>query len=177
MKEFRQVILAPVLVVGLAALLLHGLDMLPAYLPGSAPVVKEYGTLEEAASELGFNIVVPVYFPSYLAWPPAKVQVQLQPFPMVRMTFLSSNQNTEILLIYQMVSDSRGLPTPLPWIETVYQQIPVTINDSQGELIVGKRANGDVVNATHWTVEGRHFLLVTTQPVQELLTLSRSMYP
>ena len=132
MKEFRQVVLAPVLVVGMAALLLYGLDMLPAYLPGFAPAVTEYNSVEEASSQLGFNIVVPVYFPSYLAWPPEKILGQLKPFPLVQMSFLSSDHHDEILLIYQSVSESRDLPAPLPWIETVSQQIPVTINNIQG---------------------------------------------
>ena len=176
MKEFRQVILAPVLAVGLAALALYLLGMVPAYLPGSTGAVKEYDSIEEAASELGFDIVVPIYFPNYLAWPPDKIRGQLKPFPMVQMTFLASDRHTEILLIYQMVSESQDLPEPLPWIKTIVQKIAVNINNSQGELIVGKRANGDVVNGVHWRVNGRHFLVVTTQSVQELLALARSMY-
>ena len=177
MKESRQIILAPVLVIGGAALTLYLLGTLPAYLPGASSAVKEYDNIEAAASELGFNIVVPVYFPSYLAWPPDKIQGQLKPFPMVQTHFLSSDQHNEILLIYQMVSDSQDLPVPLPWIESISQKIPVTVNGSGGELIVGKRANGDAVNGVHWRVNGQHFLVVPTQPVQELLALARSMYP
>ena len=165
------------LVVGGAALTLYLLGMLPAYLPGSTSAVKEYDSIEEAASELGFDIVVPVYFPSYLAWPPDKIRGQSKPFPMIQMSFLDSDRHTEVLLIYQMVSDSQDLPGPLPWIETIDQKILVTINGSSGELIVGKRANGDIVNGVHWRINGQHFLLVTTQPVKELLALARSMYP
>lgn len=177
MKEFRQVIAAPVLVVGMAALILHVLGLLPAYMPGSAPAVKEYDSIEEAASELGFDIVVPVYFPSYLSWPPAKIQGQLHPFPMVEMSFLTSDRHSLILLITQIISDSPDLPIELPWIETIYQEMPITINDSRGELIVGRKADGDVVNGAHWKVNSQHFLIVTTQPVQELLALARSIYP
>ena len=176
MKEFKQIILAPVLVVSGAALTLYLLGTLPAYLPGASSAVKEYDNIEAAASELGFDIVVPVYFPSYLAWPPDKIQGQLKPFPMVQMSFLASDRHTEILLIYQMISDSQGLPVPLPWIETIFQKIPITINGSSGELLVGKRGNGDIVNGAHWKVNGQHFLVATTQPVQELLALARSMY-
>ncbi len=174
-KESRQIILAPVLVVSVAALTLYLLGTLPSHLPGPAGALKEYDSIEAAASELGFDIVVPVYFPSYLAWPPDKIRGQLKPFPMVQMSFLSADRHTEILLTYQIVSDNPDLPVALPWIETIDQKTPVTISGSNGELIVGKRANGDVVNAAHWTVSGRHFLVVTTQTVKELLTLARSM--
>ena len=176
MKEFRQVVLTPVLAVGLAALALYLLGMVPAYLPGSPGEVKEYDSLEEASSELGFDIIVPVYFPNYLAWPPHTIRGQSKPLPMAQMTFLASDRRTEILLIYEMVSDSQDFPESLPWIKTVDQKITVAINNNQGELIVGKRANGDAVNGVHWRVDGRHFLVVTTQSVQELLALCRSMY-
>ena len=176
MKEFRQVVLAPVVAVGLAALILYLLGIVPAYLPGSAGEVREYDSIEEAGSELGFDVIVPVYFPSYLSWPPDEILGQSKPFPRVEMTFLASDRHTEILLIYQMVSDGRDFPEPLPWIKTLGQKIPVAINNSQGELMVGKRANGDTVNGVRWRVNGRHFLVVTTQPVQELLALARSMY-
>lgn len=177
MKEFRQVVLAPVLVVSIAALLLFVLGRVPAYLPGAEPAVREYNSIEEAASELGFDIVVPVYFPSYLTWPADKIQGQTKPFPMVQMSFLASDRHTEILLISQMVSTSPDLPVPLPWIETISQKTTTTINDSQGELIVGRRADGYQISEVHWKVNDRHFLVATTQPVKELLTLARSMYP
>lgn len=174
MKEFRQIVLAPALAVGLAALALYALGTVPAHItpaPG-----KEYNNIEAAAADLGFDIVVPVYFPNYLAWPPDKIIGQKKPFPMVQMSFLASDRHTEILLTYQIVSDSQDSPLQIPWIDKIAQQMPVTINDSQGELTIGKKTNGDEVNAVQWKVNGQHFLVVTTQSVKELLILARSMY-
>jgi len=174
MKEFRQIVLAPVVSVALAALVLYALGTVPDRLtpaPG-----KEYKSIEAATADMGFDIVVPVYFPNYLAWPPDKILGQTKPFPTVQMSFLASDRQTEILLTYQIISDSPDLPYSIPWIDIIEQQIPAAINDKEGQLIIGKRANGEEINAVHWKIDGQHFLLVTTQPVKELLKLARSMY-
>ena len=167
--------LAP-LVVGIVALALFLVGMVPAHLQGPAGI-REYDSLEQAELELGFDIVVPAYFPSYLSWPPASIQGQLEPVPMVRMLFLSSKQHAETLLIYQIVSDSKDMPVALPWIETVQQEMPVTMSGNDGMLIVGRGADGRLINGVHWLTDGFQFVVVTTHPVQELLTLARSMHP
>ena len=176
-KEVPGLILVPMVVVGMVALALYLLGMVPAYLQSPVGGVKEYDSIEEAESELGFEIVVPAYFPSYLSWPSAKIQGQLEPVPMVQMLFLSSDQRTETLLIYQIVSDSRDLPITLPWIETIRQEMPIIVSGNEGKLIVGRGADDHVVNGVHWMIDGQYFVVVTTQPLQELLTLARSMYP
>jgi hypothetical protein len=176
-KKVPGIILVPVVVVGMMALALYLLGMVPAYLQSPAGGVKEYDSIEEAAWELGFEIVVPAYFPGYLSWPSAKIQGQLEPVPMTQILFLSSDQRTEALLIYQIVSDSQDLPVALPWIEIIWQEMPITISGNEAKLVVGARADGHLVNGVHWRDDGLHFVVVTTQPVQELLALARSMYP
>ena len=176
MREFRQVVMTPLLVVGLAALLLYGLGKLPAYLPGSAPAVKEYASIEEAATELGFDIAIPVYFPNYLSWPPETIKGQKKPFPKVEIVFLSADRKTEILAIYEWLSDSPEALSAL-WLENSSARMPINLNQNQGELIIGKTADGFTSNGAHWMVNGQHFLVVTTKPVQELLAIARSISP
>lgn len=167
--------LAPI-VVGAAALGLYLLGSVPAHLQG-APGVTEFRTVERAELELGFQIAVPTYFPSYLSWPPAKIEGQLEPLPQVQLLFLASDQQTEALLIVEIVSGSEDLPVPVPWVETIADRTPVSINGYQGELMIGRRADGRLVNSVHWLADGRHFIVVTTHPVRELLTLAGSMRP
>ncbi len=176
-KEVPGLILVPVVVVGMVALALYLLGMVPAYLQSPVGGVKEYDSIEEAESELGFEIVVPAYFPSYLSWPPARILGKLEPIPMTQVLFLDSDRHTSALLIYQIISDREDLPIDLPWIETVLQEMPVTINGNDGELIMGRGTDGQLVNGVHWIEDGVHFVAVTTHPVQELLTLARSMHP
>ncbi|MFC1987563.1 hypothetical protein ACFLVH_03350 [Chloroflexota bacterium] len=173
LKEVPRLMLAPI-VVGMVALLLYLSGMVPAYLQGVTGI-KAYNSIEAAESELGFEILVPAYFPSYLAWPPAEIRGQLEPFPMVQMLFLSYDQHTETLLIYQMASSQKELPVALPWFKAVLQETPVDINGSKGKLVVGERADGQQVNGVYWVADDFHFIVVMAQPVRELLTLASSM--
>jgi len=177
LREIPKLILAPLLIVGLIALALYLLGIVPGYLQSPVGGVEEYDSIEEAESELGLEILIPAYFPSYLSWPPAKIQGQLEPIPMTQVLFLDSDRHTSALLIYQIISDREDLPIDLPWIETVLQEMPVTINGNDGELIMGRGTDGQLVNGVHWIEDGVHFVAVTTHPVQELLTLARSMHP
>ncbi len=165
-----------VLVVSVAALVLYLGGRVPAHLQSQIGVT-EFNNVEEAEAVLDFDIAVPSYFPSYLSWPPVSIQGQLEPFPMTRLLFLAYDQGSEVLLIYQIVSSGEDLPIALPWIETVLEDMPTTIGDSEGKLIIGERANGQPVNGVHWQTAGLHFIVVTTQPVQELLALANSMHP
>ena len=175
LREIPRLILAPA-VVGVVALALYLLGTVPASLQSPAGL-KEYNSLEEARSELGFEIAIPAYFPSYLLWPPENIQGQLEPIPMTQVLFLTSDQHTRALLIYQIVSDSEELPAAFPWIETVLQEMPVSINGNVGDLITGRGADDQLMNGVHWIVDGVHFVIVTTYPVQELLTIANSMHP
>jgi hypothetical protein len=174
LKETPGLMLAPV-VVGVMALGLYLLGMVPASVQGpTGPQV--YSSIEEAESALGFDISVPAYFPSYLAWPPAKITGQLEPFPMVQMLFLDSGRSHEVMLIYQIVSDREDLPVALPWLKTISQEMPVDINGNIGELVVGERADNQGINGVYWKTGDFHFVVVMTQPARELLTLARSIH-
>ena len=79
--------LAPVLVMAVVALALYLLRLAPGHMQCPEAGVREYNSIEEAESELGFDIAVPAYFPSYFSWPPAGIYVQREPAPMVHRCF------------------------------------------------------------------------------------------
>lgn len=175
LKEIPRLMLAPV-VIGVVALALYLLGMVPAHLQTPTGFI-EYDSIEAAESALGFEISVPAYFPSYLAWPPVIIRGQKEPFPMVEMLFLSNERRTESLSIDQIISDSRDLPVALPWMKAVLQEMPVDINGNEGKLVVGERTDGQRVNGVYWRNDDFYFVVVMMQPVRELLTLARSMHP
>jgi len=162
-------------VVGMMTLVLHYTGRVPSFI--SSPALKEYTSLEAAEAELGFKITLPTYFPSYLGWPPSGIRGQLKPVPLVHLIFLSSDQSTEALLLTQIASDRKDLTQGLPWMRTILEKRPVNISGSQGELVVGRRDDGELVNGVYWTTEGRYFAVVMSQPVREVLILARSMHP
>jgi hypothetical protein len=177
LKGAPTVVLVPVAVVGTAALALFLLGVVPGYVQGPSEGISEYDSMEEAESRLGFDIVVPSYFPDYLAWPPAEVRGQLQPIPMAQTLFLSSDDRAEVLLISQILSSGEDLPIAWPWVESIQWELPATIGDHEGTMIVGRNEYGRELNGVHWRAEDFHFVLVTVYRVQELMTLARSMHP
>lgn len=177
LKDAPGMVLAPALVVGAVAVALYFLGLMPGLLQGSTGAVREYATIEEAEARVGFCIAVPAYFPSYFSWPPAKILGQREPVPMSQMLFLSSDGRTEALSISQALYPGDDLRLSSPWGEEVEQEMPIVIGDSQGTLTVGRRADGRLINGARWRAKGFHFLVVTIQPVQELLTLARSVHP
>jgi hypothetical protein len=177
LKRAPGMILVPVLVVGTLALALYLLGIVPGHLQSTPGEVEEYDNLEEAESDLGFGIVVPSYFPSYLSWPPVNIQGQLEPVPMAKMLFLSSDHLTEALLICQVVSASEDLPIALPWIKAALSEAPVLISGNAGTLITGRRADGALINGVYWRADGMHFIVMTIHPAKELMILATSMHP
>ncbi|MFH1169680.1 MAG: hypothetical protein V1691_03185 [Chloroflexota bacterium] len=173
LREAREILLLP-LVVGVMALCLYLLGMVPAQLQSQVVGVRQYSSLEAAQSDLGFAIAMPAYFPSYLSWPPASIRGEFEPVLSVQTTFLSP-EHAPVLVVSQTVSDSQEAPTSLPWMLTAQGELPVDIGGSQGVLAVGRGADGQVLNGVCWQADGFQFAIVTTEPVQELLLLARSM--
>lgn len=176
-KGFSWTILAPLLMVSTVALALYILGTIPGHIASSERGIKEYNSVEDAESKLGFDIAIPAYFPNYLSWPPASIRGQVEPVLMSQMIFFSSDHHTEDLVITQVISTGEDLPVSLPWIDSILQKTPITINGKPGELIIGKRSDGVTVNGVYWRADGIYYAVITTHPVEEATTLAQSMHP
>lgn len=177
LKDTPSLILVPVLVVGISTLVLFLLGIIPGYIQIPPGGNREYASVEEAEAKLGFDIVIPSYFPSYLSWPPEEVRAQLQPVPMSQLLFLSSEDKTEALLICQILSNAEDMPIDWPWVRSIDLETQIFIDGHEGELIVGRRGYGQQINGVHWRAGDFHFVMVTVYRLHELETLARSMYP
>ena len=109
LKGASEIILAPAIVGGAAALALYLLGTVPGYLPSPQEGFKEYSTVEEAEAELGIDVIIPTYFPGYLSWPPASIRGQAKPVSIAQTIFLSQEQRTEVLLVSQIAMICRYL--------------------------------------------------------------------
>ena len=175
LRTVPQLILAPLLVMGMVTLILYLLGQVPDYIQGERHGLKEYDSIEEVEMYLGFNLVVPTYFPSYLSWPPAKIYGQREPVPMAQTLFLSQQGGYETLLIYQIDTESEDLPVPLPWVTTVQEETPITIDEHNGFMITGTGIMGEPLNGAYWKSGDFYFVVITTRSERELLTIIRSM--
>ncbi len=93
------------------------------------------------------------------------------------MTFLSSDHLTKALVITQVISSEENLPIALPWVNSVLDKTQITINGNEGELITARRYDGVLVNGVYWKADGIFYVILTTQPEKEAITLAQSMHP
>ncbi len=164
------------LLVGIIALGLYLVGKVPAYIQANAGI-REYDTLQEAQTDLGFDIILPIYFPNYLTWPPYHITGEVKPVPRLQTVFVTTDRQTEVLQIIQTTSGSQSALAKLPWIDIILTEMPITLGDITGTLVVGRRNDGHLINGARWTANGYQFAVVTTQPMQELLKIVRSLKP
>ncbi len=175
LKAVPQLIATPALVLGGVALALYLLGNVPGYIYTPEHGPREYASIEEAEADLGFEVVTPRYFPSYLAWPPAEIRGQHEPTPRVQVLFLSYYGGSRVMVISQVKPEGEELQVPLPWVETVMQETAVSIGNNEGFMITGSGAGGQVLNGAYWKAENFYHVVVTTRSARELLTIIRSM--
>ncbi|MGE5617812.1 MAG: hypothetical protein ACM3US_00980 [Sphingomonadaceae bacterium] len=180
-------ILAPLLLtVAVAVLALRLLNAVPAHWqrltggpPPAPPVLAErlqFSSIEEAEAELGVRALLPAYFPSSLAWPPASVRGQREPARVVSLLFLSAD-GRQALQIREVFSPEEALPFPLPEPVEVLERRDVAVNGVVGLLLLGRGQDGAAVNQVRWRHGGAHLVVTTIYPPEELLRIAESMHP
>lgn len=175
LKAVPQLIVTPLVVIGVVAMVLYLIGLVPDYVHGYKNGLKEYGSIEEAQADIGFRLVLPSYFPSYLSWPPDRVYGRREPVPVIQALFLSQYGYAEVMIISQIESKSPDLPVSLPWIETIEEQSSIALGDHTGVMITGSRADGQLLNGAYWRSGDFYFVVITTHSARELLTIVRSM--
>jgi hypothetical protein len=174
LKASPKIILAPLVLIGTAALGLYLLGLVQDYLHPPEHGPREYTSIEAAEADLGFQINVPTYFPSYIAWPPARITGQLLPVPQVE-TDYHSLYGAKVLVILQIASDSGEPPDVLPWVRTITEEAPITIEDNTGVMIAATDADGQPLKGAYWKSDDFFYVVITSHSERELLTIVRSM--
>jgi len=174
LKEVPLLILAPALVAGVAALALYLLGLVPGYLQPPENGPRDYASIAEAEADLGMSIILPAYFPSYLAYPPAEIRGQREPLPSAQLTFHGQYGDTPVLIITQTRGDN-GAPVSLPWMEKAGNRTTITIGEGEGTLVNGAGKDGQPLAGAYWQAGGYSFTVVTTRSERELLNIIRSM--
>jgi hypothetical protein len=174
LKASPKIILAPLIVIGTVVLSLYLLGLVQDYLRPPEHGLREYASIEKAEADLGFQITVPAYFPSYISWPPAEITGQHLPIPKVDIVYYSQ-YGAKILEITQIESDSDKPPDGLPWVRDIPQKTPITIDNDTGVMIAANDADGHPLNGAYWKSGNFFYIVITNRSESELLTIVRSM--
>ena len=174
LKACPKIILAPLILIGTVALSLYLLGLVQDYLHPPEHGPREYASIEAAEVDLGFQVTVPTYFPSYISWPPAQITGQLLPVPRVETVFYSQ-YGARILVISQIAADGEEPPEVLPWVSTITAKTPIMIEDNRGVMIAAMDIDGHPLNGAYWKSGIFFYVVITNRSESELLTIVRSM--
>jgi hypothetical protein len=184
LRQLPGIAMPLVIVVVVVVFTLRWLNGVPAYVEnlvaGPRPpqsVLDErlsFSSIEAAERDLGVKVGVPVYFPSFLVWPPSSIRGQREPVRVVSLLF-RSNDNMQGLQIREIFWSGEDLPFPVPEPLVVTERRGVDVDGVPGSLLVGDGQSGTAVNQLRWRAGGVHFIVTTVYPPEELLTIARSI--
>jgi hypothetical protein len=177
-------------VVAVAAIVLKMLDLTPSQVEKlratvavgtGASTTLRFESLEEAEAMIKTEPLVPIYFPDYLAWPPATIYAQRD--SMVLTVIFRGTDLGEGLSIRQGQATGEE-PRPLfaePFVVQGRYSIELSIAGQdgpiQGFIIEGKDSSDAPRNQLSWRLGNRDISLVTPHPVSELARIAESMHP
>jgi len=171
LAEALRATLALAAVVAGAALALSALDALPAWMAGESRDLRRAASVREVEARLRARLVVPAYFPSSLAWPPASLRWVSGPPGAVAFT-VTDRAGHPRLLVAQTVREGE-IPAALVPDAQLLDRGVVAVGPAQGVLsrVV---EDGTVLWQLTWSWRGRSLLLRSQGSVEELLRMARS---
>ncbi len=100
---------------------------------------QQYNTIEAAKKAAGVNnILVPVYIPEYISWPPSLILAQKKPFHAVVMDFKNIRTNyTHLFIIQSSSQESEARFQKLAFTE-VLEETEYILKGKNALLIVGE---------------------------------------
>lgn len=175
-KEFSRTLVPWFLVMVGTILILRILHALPPYLgQQEEPGLRLVNSVREAQVVLGKPLVLPAYFPDYLAWPPQEIKVQREPYLLASLVIYSRQQKEPILWIYQGVGSFGSLARALPWEQWRPDGVEVSLGRVRARLSSFRTREGSWLFSLAWEQEDLKLILVGHLPQGELTRIARSM--
>lgn len=175
-RNIYRLLLPLVLVMAVTALFLRLLNALPSYIqPEALLEAHSVATVGEAESALKRKLLLPGYFPDYLAWPPGKITVQQRPVPLAKLTIYDRAGQRPVLMLYQGSPEmmERGVEV-LPALPLLTKET-VRLGDVAAELSTYRAKDGRPWYRLAWHARGQALVVTTSLPQKELLKIARSM--
>lgn len=155
------------------ALLLRAADYLPSlWLREVLPEVERFQSPRELEAKLGTKLLLPAYFPDYLAWPPSRIELYHWPGLEVRMFIISREDQQTRLMIYQLLSDEVALPAD-PGL--VLAEKNIDIRGRRAQLAWIRDRAGQRWCRLGWQAAQGRMVLLAKLPPGELVRIAQSM--
>ncbi len=168
-------VMATVVAVTLAAgALLRILNEVPELIQPEKENVVFHQSVEQAEKTLGINILLPSYFPEYLAWPPEIIRSERKPKLKVTLQFKYRQKDQNALTIVESFpGEGKHLeltPPPRPWSKK-----EIIVNGFLAEMISWIDEEGFLWHKTKWVVQDRHLEAQSVLPEEEFFRIVNSI--
>jgi hypothetical protein len=163
-----------VLVMGVAAGALKGLDHVPTLLAGTPRGARVYASIEQAEQAVGARIWMPAYYPDDLRWPPLRVELMHADPPSVAVRIEGTDGDANRLVIVQTLGGEAAPPPGLLRAGRTLEATPVTLGSHEATLtrvLLQTRELHDIA----WSQGGRRITLRSAGPVDRLLRIAGSL--
>lgn len=174
-QELARVLVSLAAVFVVAAGGLKLLDRIPGLVLGTPHGVTRYPDIEQAERALGYNVLVPPYFPDTLQWPPTSIEVTTGPSPAVALHFGGRDGRPDRLQICETLApDTASAREILPDV-AVLETATVFVEGTRAGLRRVLTDDGRLLHELTWHTGQRLFVLRFDGPVDQLLAMAQSL--
>jgi hypothetical protein len=157
------------------AIVLKGIDYVPALVAGTPHGARVYATLTEAEHAIGARIWVPASYPESLAWPPTRVDAWPGPPTSVAIRVRGRKDESEYLVLVQSIGSPAPPPASLLEPAQLLMTVEVSVGRSTGTLTRALAQSGHVLHDLSWDEGTRRLTMRYTGPVEKLLLTAASL--
>ncbi len=177
LREVARLLIPWLAVMAAAAGALRFLNTLPSLLRADIPSEKRLlSTVEEGEREVELKLLLPAYFPDYLAWPPVRIEASPHPFQGLTLYFNSRTDLTLLLILQQVMGDDLP-PSPelMPELSGVEVRL-VQVARRPARLSSGLDKQGERWRELLWWADDRFIRLLGRLEERDLFRMARSIH-
>ncbi len=139
--------------------------------------VRTYRDIESVKAKLGIReVLVPVYFPEPLGWPPSEIIAQRRPFEAVVMEFRRTGDDRAALIISQAARREFAPDERIRFTE-VRESVPYDLSGRAARLEAGLCRDGSPCSRLSWDEGAMHVRITMRAAPFEVIRLADSMLP
>ena len=177
LKEVFKTVIPLAAVLGLIALGLRILNLVPPYLAQEEPM-QTYATVEEAHRSTGVPVYLPAYFPDYLRWPPEEVRGWTRPQPKLSVAVVLRESGQPVLWLEEWLPLPDEPPQEVPKTAQVVERGTLALQEGvDAEVVAYRGTDTQLYYRLLWYQGGVRIMLTAALPYEELVRMVQSMHP
>ena len=164
-------------VFGVMVLVLLGALQFAGWLPSiiDSGSLRKYGSVEELRSRLQMRpLLVPVYYPRTVNWPPSLVAGQMRPYPASAMVFAGRQAAGTVMTVTQTDGGRPPLIDQMKFI-TTRETVSTEFKQRRATLEAGSCRESTLCSRVSWQEGPYHIVVTAALPPAELMSVAESM--